>query len=156
MLVVIDRWHWPLTHINWWKRWLSPPPPQVSPIFPIILCIYTCVLCLSVASSFCFVKPAIGFPSVPVSRLFLVSQFWPFPPALSLPAVLYLCPTYLDYWPLPALDLSFPCPCWINKLLLVWHCLHLVLTLKHKSNGYCLFFLHKKNLWHYVERRPTD
>jgi hypothetical protein len=47
---------------------------------------------------------------------------------LSLPAILYLCPTYLDYWPLSALDLLFACPCLINKLLLLRSCLHLGLT----------------------------
>ena len=49
-------------------------PPGVTHLLHYPLCIYTCVLCLSVASFFCFVKPSSVFPSVPVSRLFLCSR----------------------------------------------------------------------------------
>jgi hypothetical protein len=71
---------------------LSLPPLGVAHIPHYPLGTYTCVLCLSVASSSCL-------SSQPVADL-----------TLSLPAVLYLCPTTLDYQHLPALTCHLPAP----------------------------------------------
>jgi hypothetical protein len=127
-------------------------PLQVSSIFPVIpQCIYTCVLCLSVAGLFCFVKSTIVLPLAPgcSSSGFLVFPWFahsacPEPACRSVP-----CNTTLDYWTLPALTLRLPTvldlldPIWItdlclplacrfactsNKLLFLPHCLHLGLT----------------------------
>ena len=74
---------------------------QVSPILPHYpLCIYTCVFCLSVASLSCFVRyyQCVSHFS---SSCFLVFPVPTFLPVLTLPAVLSLIDSALDYEPLP-------------------------------------------------------
>ena len=106
---------------------LHPPGVAHLPHYP--LCIFTCVLCLSVASSFCsWNLPACVSLLLPVScSCFLVFPGFdssactdPESACRSVP-----CLTSLDYWPLPAFDLSFACPCIRNQRLLLRHCLHL-------------------------------
>jgi hypothetical protein len=105
----------------------------VSPIFPIILSVFIPVF--SVASSFCSSSLPVFFPC---SCLVLVSVFLFFDHSAcpdhatacrSVPYGLWsglltsACP-----WPV-----TLPAPCSSNKLLLLWHCLHLGLLLKHDS-----------------------
>ena len=111
---------------------LSPSTPGVSHLLHYPQCIYTCVLRLSLASSFCFIKPTSVFPSAPVFRLFLFPSFpsvdhsaCPDPESACRPVPL---PHLSGLLTSVCLDLSIACPCLINKLLLLRHCLHLGLT----------------------------
>jgi hypothetical protein len=116
------------------------PPPGVAhfPHYP--LCIYTCVFCLSVASSSCLVKPTSVFfvyacySFVPV---FLVFKFWP----LCLPHPEPACRS-VPYWRCPGLPTS-ACPClhapyFVNKHLwfelsaswaLIWPYIHIYISI---------------------------
>jgi hypothetical protein len=85
----------------------------------------------------------VGFPCVCLALVpvFQLSQF-----LTILPAVLYLSDSVLDYWPLPALDLSLACPRLCNKLLLLWNGLGLLLSrdrkmykLKQKQENWTTF-----------------
>ena len=111
---------------------LSLPPPGVAHLPHYPQCIYTCVLCLSVASSFCFVKPTSVCPLAPVCSCsyFVVFPGFelsacadPVPACRSIP-----CHTSLDYWPMPALTLRLPAildllhPFWITDLCLPLTC----------------------------------
>jgi hypothetical protein len=93
----------------------------VLPIFPIILCVFIPVF--SVASLFSLWNIPVFVPlllSVSCSCFLVLPGFDssacpdPEPTYRSIP-----CPTSLDYWPLPAFDQSFACPCIWNKLLLL-------------------------------------
>ena len=99
------------------------PNPGVAHLTHYPQCMYTCVLCLSVASSSCLINPTTCFPIfLSFSSLcFLVSPGFtisacpdPEPACRSVP-----CDTALDYWPLPALTCCLPAPCFCNTLLLL-------------------------------------
>jgi hypothetical protein len=90
------------------------PPPGVAHLPHYLQCIYTCVLCLSVASS---------------SVLTIL-------PVLTLPTVLYLIDTDLDYGPLPAFDLSFACPLFGSVNICDSSCLYLGLILSSDSTNW--------------------
>ena len=139
--------------------WLSPPLLQVLPIFPIIPCVFIPVfsVCLLPVFGFFFVRKTYQ-RLFPCSCLFSCSCV-PVLPGFDRSACpdpegafrLYLTPTVLDYWPLPALTLRLPAvldplhllwitdpclpltcrlpvPLFRNKLLFLWHCLHLGYT----------------------------
>ena len=127
---------------------LSPTPPGVGHLPHYPQCIYTCVRCLSVASSSCLIRSYQRvFPSPCVLKFcFLVSPVLTILPALtpSLPAVLYLSdsdpftklclsctwltlPWIADLW----LPLIYILPCLLFGSINICDssCLHLVLIL---------------------------